>query len=119
MLKRENPGSESDQTRVLDETSFPYPPYVKSDPVLKSIFSRIRAGQPFKFSEFTHFIAPLVQGFEAAVAHFMDGQAAVLGGLEAGSGRDELRVSDFPLENLRFLHPFSSNRLFCRKLTGA
>ena len=54
------------KTQALDETSFPYHNFVKSDPVLKSIFSRIRTGQHHRFSEFAHFIDPLVQDFEAA-----------------------------------------------------
>ena len=74
MAKRKEPRSNSSKRRALDETSFPYPDYVKSDPVLKSIFDRVRTGQRFKSSEFTHFIAPLVKDFEAAAADFLHGR---------------------------------------------
>jgi hypothetical protein len=49
-----------------------------SDSVLKSIFDRVRTGQPLKTSEFTHLIAPLVQGFEAAAAGFLEGRLCLL-----------------------------------------
>jgi len=69
---------ESAKTTEASRRDFPYPDYVKSDPVLKSIFDRIRTSQHFRFSEFTHFIAPLVQDFEAAAVDFLDEQGCVL-----------------------------------------
>ena len=73
MAKSEQPRSKSSKKQALNQTSFPYHDFVKSDPVLKSIFDRIRTGQHHRFSEFTHFIAPLVQDFEAA-ADFLHGR---------------------------------------------
>jgi len=77
MAKRKKPSPNSSKKRTLDETSFPYSDYVKSDPVLKSILDRVRTGQPFKASEFTHFMAPLVQDFEAAASDVTDSQSQV------------------------------------------
>jgi hypothetical protein len=73
-VKTNTGGPESSHKETDSDTAIPYPDYVKSDPVLESIFSRIRTGQPFKLSEFTHFISPLVQDFEAAAADFLHGR---------------------------------------------
>jgi len=74
MAKSKEPRSKSSKRRVLDKTSFPYPDFVKSDPVLQLIFDRIRTGQHCRVSEFMHFIAPVVKGFEAPVADFLHGR---------------------------------------------
>jgi len=66
--------------RVWQNDKLPICSCVKCDPILKSIFDRIRSGQPFKTGEFELFIAPLVQDFEAAAAHFMDEQGSMPGG---------------------------------------
>jgi len=81
MAESKEPRSNSSKKQTLDETSFPYPDFLKSDPVLKSIFDRVRSLQRFKTSEFTHFILPLVKDFGAAAADFMDEQGRVTGDL--------------------------------------
>ena len=51
--------------------------HIKPYASLISIFDQVRTGQPFKTSEFTHFIAPLVQDFEAAAADSLDARGNV------------------------------------------
>ena len=69
MARIKKHSSKSVRRKTRRKRVLPYPSHIKSTPRLRSIFSRIRTGRSFKFSQFTHFIASLVEDFKAAAVN--------------------------------------------------